>query len=218
MDLEWARSSLDGERTRVQQLLANLGVDRTDDHEAERDASYPAQPLAQQGVDDAVAAGLRDRLAALDRPRQRVEDGTYGRSIRSGAPIPDERLEADPAAEAHRARGRRRSSAEHNQSGNLMAKAAHVQVRRVYDPPEAKDGQRVLVDRLWPRGSAKSGPTSTTGARTSRRRTSCASGKAMISTGMPSSLAAIAPSLAIPSGPPRWPTFASWPVTDGSPC
>ena len=99
MDLEWARSSLDAERTRVQQLLANLGVDRTDDHEAERDASYPAQPLAQQGVDDAVAAGLRDRLAALDRARQRVEDGTYGRSIRSGAPIPDERLEADPAAE-----------------------------------------------------------------------------------------------------------------------
>jgi hypothetical protein len=63
MDLEWARSSLDAERTRVQQLLANLGVDRTDDHEAERDAFYPTQPLAQQGVDDAVAAGLRDRLA-----------------------------------------------------------------------------------------------------------------------------------------------------------
>jgi uncharacterized protein YeaO (DUF488 family) len=36
-----------------------------------------------------------------------------------------------------------------------MAKAAHVQVRRVYDPPEAKDGQRVLVDRLWPRGISK---------------------------------------------------------------
>jgi RNA polymerase-binding transcription factor len=46
-----------------------------------------------------VAAGLRDRLAALDRALRRVEDGSYGRSIRSGAPIPDERLEADPAAE-----------------------------------------------------------------------------------------------------------------------
>jgi hypothetical protein len=49
MDLELARSSLDAERTRVQQLLANLGLDRTDDHDAERDASYLAQPLAQQG-------------------------------------------------------------------------------------------------------------------------------------------------------------------------
>jgi DnaK suppressor protein len=99
MEPERARSLLITERTQVQQLLADLGTARTDDHETERDAAYPAQPLAQQGVDDAVAAGLRDRLAALDRALQRVEDGSYGRSIRSGAPIPPERLEADPAAE-----------------------------------------------------------------------------------------------------------------------
>jgi DnaK suppressor protein len=99
MELERARSLLDTERARVQQLLADLDRARTDDHEAERDAAYPATPLAQEGVDDAVAAGLRDRLAALDRALQRVENGSYGRSIRSGAPIPDERLEADPAAE-----------------------------------------------------------------------------------------------------------------------
>jgi len=37
----------------------------------------------------------------------------------------------------------------------LMAEAAQVQVRRVYDPPEPKDGKRVLVDRLWPRGLSK---------------------------------------------------------------
>ena len=30
-----------------------------------------------------------------------------------------------------------------------------VQVRRAYDPPESGDGQRVLVDRLWPRGLSK---------------------------------------------------------------
>ena len=99
MELERARSLLHAEHAQVQQLLADLGKARTDDHEAERDATYPAQPLAQRGVDDAVAAGLRDRLAALDRALQPVEDGSYGRSIRSGAPIPDERLEADPAAE-----------------------------------------------------------------------------------------------------------------------
>jgi hypothetical protein len=42
---------------------------------------------------------LRDRLTALDRALHRLDDGSYGRSIRSGVPIPDERLEADPAAE-----------------------------------------------------------------------------------------------------------------------
>jgi uncharacterized protein YeaO (DUF488 family) len=30
-----------------------------------------------------------------------------------------------------------------------------IQVKRVYDPPSAADGLRVLVDRLWPRGLTK---------------------------------------------------------------
>ena len=33
--------------------------------------------------------------------------------------------------------------------------AHRVQVRRVYDQPLPDDGQRVLVDRLWPRGVSK---------------------------------------------------------------
>jgi hypothetical protein len=28
-------------------------------------------------------------------------------------------------------------------------------VKRVYEPPEASDGMRVLVDRIWPRGLTK---------------------------------------------------------------
>jgi uncharacterized protein YeaO (DUF488 family) len=28
-------------------------------------------------------------------------------------------------------------------------------IKRVYDPPAASDGQRILVDRLWPRGLKK---------------------------------------------------------------
>jgi DnaK suppressor protein len=50
-------------------------------------------------MDDAVAESLRDRLAALDRALRRLDDGSYGRSVQSGLPIPDERLDADPAAE-----------------------------------------------------------------------------------------------------------------------
>jgi uncharacterized protein YeaO (DUF488 family) len=30
-----------------------------------------------------------------------------------------------------------------------------VTIKRVYEPPDASDGTRVLVDRLWPRGLAK---------------------------------------------------------------
>jgi len=36
-----------------------------------------------------------------------------------------------------------------------MAKAVNVRVRRAYEPAEPDDGQRVLVDRLWPRGLSK---------------------------------------------------------------
>ena len=37
-----------------------------------------------------------------------------------------------------------------------MPKAApDIRVKRIYDPPDAEDGARVLVDRLWPRGARK---------------------------------------------------------------
>lgn len=31
----------------------------------------------------------------------------------------------------------------------------NIQVKRVYDKPDPKDGFRILVDRLWPRGLSK---------------------------------------------------------------
>jgi uncharacterized protein YeaO (DUF488 family) len=36
-----------------------------------------------------------------------------------------------------------------------MARAVHIQVKRAYDPVSEEDGQRFLVDRLWPRGIKK---------------------------------------------------------------
>lgn len=39
-----------------------------------------------------------------------------------------------------------------NESGETSSSQPRVRVRRVYDPAEASDGYRVLVDRLWPRG------------------------------------------------------------------
>src|SRR5277367_6768955 len=37
----------------------------------------------------------------------------------------------------------------------MAAAQATVRVRRAYEEPEPDDGQRVLVDRLWPRGLSK---------------------------------------------------------------
>jgi uncharacterized protein YeaO (DUF488 family) len=35
------------------------------------------------------------------------------------------------------------------------AKSLRLAVKRAYDPPASADGQRVLVDRVWPRGVTK---------------------------------------------------------------
>jgi DnaK suppressor protein len=102
MDDERARALLQEERVRVQRLLGGAdAVGRSDRQAADEDAgsSDAAELLTSQGTDDALAAELRDRLAALDRAEERLEAGTFGRSIRSGQTIPDDRLEADPAAE-----------------------------------------------------------------------------------------------------------------------
>ncbi|MCA1842705.1 MAG: hypothetical protein LC792_05845 [Actinobacteria bacterium] len=102
MDDERARALLHQERARVQRLLGGADAADRDDREAvDQDAgsSDAAELLVSQGTDDALTAELRDRLAALDRAEQRLHAGTFGRSIRSGQTIPDDRLEADPAAE-----------------------------------------------------------------------------------------------------------------------
>ena len=31
----------------------------------------------------------------------------------------------------------------------------NISIKRIYDPQEAEDGDRVLVDRIWPRGISK---------------------------------------------------------------
>jgi DnaK suppressor protein len=102
MDDDKARELIASERLRTQRLLSDLSEERRDDRTAanqEGDMFDSAEPLTGQGTDDAVVVELRERLEALDRAEERVDSGTYGYSIRSGDPIPDERLEADPAAE-----------------------------------------------------------------------------------------------------------------------
>lgn len=37
----------------------------------------------------------------------------------------------------------------------MSSPTANVKIKRAYEPAEANDGKRVLVDRLWPRGVSK---------------------------------------------------------------
>jgi uncharacterized protein YeaO (DUF488 family) len=40
-------------------------------------------------------------------------------------------------------------------NGQMSSKAPKLRVKRVYEPHDAEDGTRILVDRLWPRGLSK---------------------------------------------------------------
>ena len=104
MDLEEARKRLLSERSDIRQSLGFTEESGQEDREAEtieggQDWADGAQPLSAEYEDDAIAQTLRDRLGQIDRALLRVDDGTWGRSVRSGVPIPAARLEADPAAE-----------------------------------------------------------------------------------------------------------------------
>jgi DnaK suppressor protein len=52
-----------------------------------------------ESVSLALTADLLKQLSAVGRAEERISGGTYGRSVESGMPIPDERLEAEPLAE-----------------------------------------------------------------------------------------------------------------------
>ena len=102
MDHDHARTLLQDERREVEAMLAEITRAEQRDQESEGelgDQVDTAQPLAAETVDDAIATGLREKLAAIERAEQRLADGTYGVSVRSGDPIPDARLEASPTAE-----------------------------------------------------------------------------------------------------------------------
>jgi DnaK suppressor protein len=99
MDVERARQLLEAERRRLEEALARyVHEDDGEDTDAE-DPSNLAADLYQDELDEGLRDDLRAQLAAVERAEERLAAGTYGLSIESGKPIPDERLEALPAAE-----------------------------------------------------------------------------------------------------------------------
>jgi DnaK suppressor protein len=99
MDPERARELLATERERIERALARLRHQDTGEPTDEQDAGNLASDLYQDELDEGRADDLREALAAVERAEARLAAGTYGISIESGKPIPDERLEVVPTAE-----------------------------------------------------------------------------------------------------------------------
>ena len=102
MDERRARELVAAERASIEATLrALVGDVRADGelkHQQEGDQEEGGA-LATEMVDSAMVAALRAQLIDVERAEERIASGTYGRSVESGAVIPDERLEAEPLAE-----------------------------------------------------------------------------------------------------------------------
>ena len=100
MDHDRADELLSQERARIERALADL--DRDGPLEATSQIE-PGDRDSENLYEDEVAQGRRetllDELAAVERAEARLAAGSYGLSVESGDPIPDERLEVLPTAE-----------------------------------------------------------------------------------------------------------------------
>lgn len=98
-----ARELVARERARIETALAALGGEIRAEGSLQRqqtgDDADASSALDTESITVALEADLREQLAAVERAEERIARGTYGRSLESGIPIPDERLEVEPLAE-----------------------------------------------------------------------------------------------------------------------
>ncbi|HEY4237706.1 MAG TPA: hypothetical protein VGM45_10275 [Gaiellaceae bacterium] len=99
MDPEHARELLQAERTRIERALAQAAHEDDGEEADDQDPGNLASDLYQDEFDEGLRDDLAAQLAAVERAEARLAAGTYGLSVQSGEPIPDERLEVVPTAE-----------------------------------------------------------------------------------------------------------------------
>jgi len=97
VDPDRARQLLERERERIERAIADLDPGPAGDRDGPGEDG--SEDLYQKEFDEGRAEELREQLAALERAEARLAAGTYGLSVESGKPIPEERLEFLPTAE-----------------------------------------------------------------------------------------------------------------------
>ncbi|HEX2057118.1 MAG TPA: TraR/DksA C4-type zinc finger protein [Actinomycetota bacterium] len=106
MDDDRARQLLNEERARLEQLrdrIDNVGGEGQEDSISELSTvdQHPADAgteTFERSVELSVQEDVEGRLADVERALAKLDDGSYGTCEVCGAQIPDERLEAVPAA------------------------------------------------------------------------------------------------------------------------
>jgi DnaK suppressor protein len=148
VDTARARALLDQERGRLEQLSRAVARDHDDAIAASspEDQADGADRRVTEETSQALGERLDDRWAALERAEARLAAGTYGASILTGRPIPDERLKAFPLAEltVEEAAERDRDLGGRREPESRMGPSSDP--FRVFDDPAAQDDRLVEDD------------------------------------------------------------------------
>jgi DnaK suppressor protein len=108
-----AKELLAVERQQIEDELSALSREGPEEGDERLEpGDMNSEGLYQDELDAGRAQDLSARLAAVERAEERLAAGTYGLSTISGEPIPDARLEAQPAAELTVAEEERRPRSE----------------------------------------------------------------------------------------------------------
>jgi DnaK suppressor protein len=164
VDKSRARALLDQERRRLEQLGRAVSRDHDDAVATSRpeDQVDGAERRVTEETSQALSERLGDRWGALERAEARLAAGTYGTSILSGRPIPDERLEAFPLAEltVEEAAARDRELGGRREPESRIGPSQDP--FRVFDDPAAQDDGLVEDDG----SDDEPGPEANLGVRT----------------------------------------------------
>ncbi len=100
MDDARAKELLEAERERVEGALARLRGEGRENSTADAPAGdFNNENLYEDELTEGQEGDLQRRLDQIGRAEERLAAGTYGLSVKTGEPIPDGRLEAEPLAE-----------------------------------------------------------------------------------------------------------------------
>ena len=158
MTPERAQELLVAERSRIERSLADLGEPVGADELSNLD--NPADQgtvLYERELEEGLLAQLRRELEALERAEARLAEGTYGLSVESGEPIPDDRLEALALAEQGLEEGPRPDHAHGQAAGRQERERARPDERPAVTEHPARERPVGIHASMWRTGPDQSG-------------------------------------------------------------
>ena len=101
IDTQNVRTRLETKRAELQHEIAGLTLEEESSAQAGQgveETGETAQAFQEVQLDESLLQNQRHLLADVEEALRHLQDGTYGRCLTCGRPIPDRRLEAIPWA------------------------------------------------------------------------------------------------------------------------